>query len=148
MSFAAAEQDLRKFFSDRWTATFPNTPIFAENQKVTPPSPVDITSRVDLEKNCYVKLNLLWGESQQADINGENPRFRTVGVIVVQLFAPSGYGTGAPMDFADAVASMFRRLRLGGMLFRSPHVTKVGDTGDGWYQINVTAPMHFDAIYS
>ena len=61
------------------------------------------------------------------------------GLVVVQVFAPSGEGDGDASALADQIAALFRGYSSGGLFCGKIRRSVVG-TNDGWYQINISAP--------
>ncbi len=61
----------------------------------------------------------------------------------MEIFAPLGQGDGLTNELADDAASVFRGLRLPGLTFRAPSLTRV-DAEGAWYQINVSMPYQSD----
>lgn len=59
------------------------------------------------------------------------------GFVAVQVFVPSGTGTGAAMTHADSVGALFANYKASGVICGEPTITPDG-TVDGWYQVNVT----------
>lgn len=142
-TFDAAESLIRKTVQAEFDAELPDVTLFHDNQKVDPPALADLVVAGDGLKHCWSRLFVLWGESVQAEIIS-NPRYRSSGAVVVQVFSPAGRGSGNAMTIADTVVSLLRRVRLDGMTFRAPSPVRIGAEMDGWYQVNVNAPMYFD----
>ena len=62
------------------------------------------------------------------------------GEIVVQVFTPSGSGSGTARTLVDAIGALFGKYSSGGVQCHEPKApVVVGDT-EGWYQINVIIP--------
>ena len=146
-TFAAAETAIRERFETEFPLLFPDTQVFYDNQRVKQPVVPSVIVPGDELKSCWVQLHVVWGDNRQAELGVSNPRFRAVGLVVTKVFAPSGRGSGAVTQIVDGVVEIFRRVRLDGMTFRAPSPFRVGHgEDDGWYQVNVNAPMIFDAI--
>ena len=142
-TYDAAESLIRKTVQAEFTAELPDVELYHDNQKVEPPALEAISVSSDSLKHCWGRLSVLWGDSVQAEIVSD-PRYRTAGTVIVQIFSPAGRGSSDAMTIADTVVSLLRRVRLDGMTFRAPSPVRVGSGLDGWYQVNVNAPMYLD----
>ena len=62
------------------------------------------------------------------------------GEIVVQVFTPSGSGSGTARTLADAIGALFNKYASGGVQCHEPKAPVVVGDVDGWYQINAIIP--------
>lgn len=62
------------------------------------------------------------------------------GEIVVQVFTPSGTGSGTARTLADAIGTLFNKHASGGVQCHEPKAPVVVGDIDGWYQINAIIP--------
>lgn len=132
MSYSSEETDIQTRFSTAWGAT---TPVSYPNVDFTPP--------VDA---AWVQFSLLGGAAQQVDL-GTTATFRNIGVIVVQIFVPTGSGVAVAMGHADSAAAIFRRASFSGVTCRAPAIRRVGvDDSDTWYQVNVEIPFYRNEV--
>lgn len=65
------------------------------------------------------------------------------GLVVVQVFTPSGTGDGEASRLADSIAAHFRYFSKDGLNCGNISKMAVG-VDDGWFQINVTSRWHYD----
>ena len=93
----------------------------------------------------WARITIKESESNQTSIGGSTNQHRTVGVLIVQLFAPWGQGDKEARRLADVVKAAFLAITVSGVRFRTPSVIPVGRTGDEW-QINVSCPFEKDDI--
>jgi hypothetical protein len=95
----------------------------------------------------FVRIAIIPGESLQASMAGVTRRtFRHIGVVIVQCFRPTHEGEKTALTLAENAAAVFRGTTISGIVFRAPTYETVGSSG-GWYQVNVTVPFSFDALY-
>ena len=91
----------------------------------------------------WVRVTLNWGDQRPASVGGATNRYRTVGVITVQVFADQGGGPVTALQIADDVVACFRGTTISTIRTKGTSLQDVG--GDGaWYQINVITPFEFD----
>lgn len=79
--------------------------------------------------------------------DGAIMRPRNLGAMVAVLYSPAGTGTGAAYAVAKNIAVEFDRLRLIGppdIRFGICQPDPIGDTGHGYWQINVTCEFRSD----
>ena len=74
--------------------------------------------------------------------------FRRTGSVIVQCFGPSGKGIKSPHKLASNALKMFERPpdALSAFRFISPGVIRIGDDGQGWYQVHATTTMQYDTV--
>ena len=96
----------------------------------------------------YIRMSILLGDSNQVAMGGESGnQFRHVGLVAFQIFIPEFSGTKTLSTIRDALNTLWRAQELtGGILIRSPEVTEVGPTKNGWYQSNSVFPFQWDEI--
>jgi hypothetical protein len=86
------------------------------------------------------------GESGSQKSLGASPRFRRYGVLIVQVFVPSGDGIDVALGHADAlVAALEGQSLASGVVFESVSSQRIGRDGD-FYQVNISAPFWWDRI--
>lgn len=88
----------------------------------------------------WIRLNILPGQTTQVQIGAT---YRTVGIVIAQIFLPLGRGTKNLHSMADKVKTAFRAVTVSGVVFRAPSETNVGRT-ENWWQLNVTIPFYAD----
>lgn len=94
----------------------------------------------------YVALFIRPADADQVSL-GPNPVYRHPGVVIVQCFTPRDKGMKLGMQLADAAASVFRGWRQGGLRFRAPSVTPVGEEEDRLH-VNMTAAYVRDQVFA
>lgn len=134
-AFEEERQAIEGRFATAWGAT---TPVKYEN------APFKDT------KAAHVALFIRRGEGLQASL-GEVPLRRWPGVILVQVFIPSGSGTQQALEYASSIGAIFDRAEFssgtsGRIRCRIPSVETVGERA-GWFQVNVTVPYLRDKAY-
>jgi len=81
------------------------------------------------------------------DIGSPVKTFRTVGLLVIQLFAPLDAGTIGVLSEADSVAALYRNWSGQTIVCRAPTVENIGNDNFGWYQVNIVVPFHTDELH-
>ncbi len=102
--------------------------------------------RPEYPKDLWLRVNILNGEMRQASL-GAARRFRTTGILEVQIFVPIGRGTKSSDEVIDAIVVSFRGVSENGVTYLSPSREPQGRP-DSFYQINVTVPFWSDDIES
>lgn len=101
-------------------------------------------------KAAWLSVSIQGGASSQLELGGDRNVHRHVGIVVVSVFAPEGWGDKTALDWADTVAARFRRYRQdftdGSIVFRSPSIRAVG-VDAGYYQVNVSTPFVCDDLF-
>ena len=133
VDFEDAQKAIETRFTTQWAAA---TEVAYDNVVYTPGSTV-------VE---WVRLNVLTGISTVASLGGATNLYRSVGVVVVQVFVKEGEGARKALLLADTVAAIFRGIQADGVLYRAPSIDRIGPS-DGWYQINVNIPFQWDANF-
>lgn len=123
-------QDALKIAEQRMLALWTTTPIRWDNVEFDPPSDAP-----------WVSFHVLPGRSDKTDLIN---RYRSWGMVDVQVFVPVGDGSQPAFALADQIAVIWRSVTVGGIIFKTPSVQRVGDTQDGWYQVNLSVPFYWD----
>lgn len=113
----------------------PRTPILWDNAPGEPPA-----------DNPWVRATLLPGQAEKIDL-GVPGRYRHPGVLDIQIFSPIQKGVRALTALADHMATIWRSVTVSGIVFRTPSLYRVGDTTDGWFQMNVSVPYRWDETF-
>lgn len=125
MKFNEERALIETHFADLWS----ETEIAWSNVPFEPPANLP-----------WVRFTIVHGEGLHADINGDNPLYRFVGNVMVQVFVPIDTGTDTAFNLAETVSNIFRRAQLdNGIQFRVPYIIDIGPSNN-LYQINVTCP--------
>jgi hypothetical protein len=138
MSYDGVRRTLEQKLADEWTATPIRWPDAPFNPSVT---------------LAYIAPHLLFGDSSQASMNldaSAQRLYRTMPVLMIQVFTPELEGAGPALRFADTLCDMFRSLTLviesgNTLVFYDPAVTRVG-VSDGWLQYNVAVSFRWDRV--
>lgn len=135
MGYEATEQVIYERFQALWPTLQPTVPYTFENQG-------ELNSHS--KDKPWVRLTVLQGNSSQVEM-GNKRRWRRPGVVEIQIFLPTGDGTGMATELADTVRDIYEGSTISGVLFRA---TSLGPgTVDGpWRQYNVTTPFQADEL--
>ena len=123
-------------FIDEWAD---RTPIAWGNKTFSPPTVPEF----------WVRFTILNSTASRATIGtpGTN-RAVYPGRVVVQVFAPRDFGELELREHADAVADIFRNIKLENFRFKLPSIVAVDSiAGDLWTQINVDCPFQRDEYH-
>lgn len=123
MSYLQEKRDIEEYFLLGWAYT----PILFENGESS-------------EADDWVRLSIQNGDAKQVSM-GDNPAFRHIGVVSVQIFTKTDAGSGRALELADAVDQLFRNLVLTNLRFKVPQVRRVPSTSE-WFQINVSTEFY------
>jgi hypothetical protein len=144
---------IEAYFNTNWGTT---TPIKWENATFVTPGTQNRT------RQPWVALFIREAVGSRASI-GVTPLRRFVGTIIVQIFTDLNIGTNLARDYASQVADLWRDVTITGVgttngiiaiggahdgaFNTEPHITVVGDEGNGWFQTNVTVRYRRDDIF-
>lgn len=93
------------------------------------------------KKTSYIALTIQTGEGVQVAMSPK--RFRHVGIITCQIFAPEGKGTKEVGEITDRISAIFQGVQFSGITCRTASSIRVGET-EGKFQINVNIPFFWD----
>jgi len=94
--------------------------------------------------SLWIRSSVTLGDTLQVSI-GSNPRFRTVGILNLQVFGVLGKGEKEALEAAQACATLFRGISIGSTVYRSPSVTVKGRENK-WYSLLVQCPFQHDSF--
>ncbi len=101
---------------------------------------------VDVEEmnhtGLWIRAKIIQGETVQASL-GASKRFRTVGVVMFQIFTPLRQGDREALKIADKIVALFRSITVDEVTYKTPSVKNVGRDGK-WHQINASCPFYYD----
>jgi len=128
---------IRTLFNTGWAGA---TEVAYENEPFTPP------------KNAsFVKLFVKPDLAFQHEIGSTKVTFRHPGLIFVMIFSPPDQGNAATFALADAADAIFRRQTSsytdGRILYRTPTITPIGITDEGYFHVNVVIPYIRDSYH-
>lgn len=132
MSYASE----RAAIEGRWDTQWTSTDTAYEGVKFTVPSPTTSSG--------WARLTIRSGEALQRTLGAPNANVhRHPGVIIVNLFTPSGSGTNAARALGDTAAAIFRNAVFDGVHCLAASVSVIGVDGP-WLQTNITVPFFRD----
>lgn len=132
MNLETATATIRAYFAAQWAGL---TTVAYDDVKFDIPNGA-----------TWARLTIRHSYGYQASIGspGAN-RFRSIGTVIVQVFAPEGNASKDARAKADAALEIFRGLSHQGIDFYDAYAREIGNA-DGWFQINVIAPFRYDHI--
>ena len=139
-SIAAARDDILTLFKTAWDAQ-------------TPPVPPAIYDNVAAEHPsnaaAWVRVSVKHNQGAQATIGGSpgNKRFRHYGLVVVEVFVPTGQGLTAADGYVKVLFDAFegKATKGDGAFFYNVRSNEVGQN-DNWFQVNVIAEFQWDEV--
>lgn len=123
----------KRFHNQVATAEDPDLPTEYDNIAIQHPKDA-----------VWARVNVQSTVTRQTEI-GNPITFRTLGLIIVQLFSPFNTGDNDILTLADKVVLAFRRVTADGVTYRTPTVQTIGRTKE-WWQVNVNCPFLADTI--
>lgn len=132
MNLETAVATMRAYFDAQWGGL---TPVAYDDVEFDIPN-----------GETWVRLSIKHSHGYQASMGspGSN-RFRSVGALFIQVFAPEGNASKDARQKADAALEIFRGLTYQDINFYDVYAKEIGNA-DGWYQINVIANFRYDHI--
>ena len=131
MSYDAARKSIQSYFAANWSAT----PVAYDNVAFTPP-----------DDSEWVRLSIRNNLSSQITIGSSNQTYRRRGIAFLQIFTPRDGGPELSATLTDTAVNIFEGQKTGPVVFESVNVNEVGNTDDGWFQVNVSASYRFDDV--
>jgi hypothetical protein len=134
MSYLAAHNAIRSRFNSQWAGA---TAVAYDNAAF----------KVPVTDTAWVRLTILDAESMQASMGASNNFYRHPGLIVVDIFTPTGVGDSVALGYVDSVVAIFRSWTDSGSGVRvySPEVQQIG-AEDKWYHTKVQFYFERDSI--
>ena len=135
-TWQATEDAIRSRFNTQITIGQNVTTLF-DNQDDEPP----VTGK-------YIRFTITPGETEQVEF-GASKRFRQFGMAVAQVMDEIGKGTKDINLLINAIntSGIFRSVSVGGVVYRTPSVLRVGRVGN-YYQVNCLIPFYSDDVES
>lgn len=101
----------------------------------------------------WARLTVVTGDAERTEINGQNRYTRTIGLVIISVFTPSGSGDALARELCDTAASIFRGAELlmdnGSVRFREPAIKHIGIADDeAYYQMNTVVPYFRDELFA
>jgi len=136
MSFSDERAAIESRFSANWTTT----DIKRDGVPFTQPD----------NDTAWVAITVENASEEETTI-GSNARHVFRGNIIVQVFTPPHAGSDLARQYADTIATIWRRQEFssgssGTIWCRTPGIRVIGET-DGWYQINVVTEYERHVTY-
>jgi hypothetical protein len=133
-TYAEAVKAMKAFFYTQWDNATPI--IWGSDDVTTPPN-----------DEPWIRFNINHSAGGQASIGSPTAnRFRHIGFLTIQVFAPEGnYGILAK-DLANAILELYQGTSDSDIDYYNVRVDEVGNDGYGWFQINIIADFRYDNI--
>ena len=131
-SFATLLQQIKADFDAAFVVSIP-LPTAYPNATFTPPA-----------TGLYARLSVVMGEGEQTQF-GSTKRFRDVGNLFVQIYAPIGTGEGAAAAAAESIAARYRAVSRVNATFLTPSIQPGGrDPVEPRWITTVRCPFYAD----
>lgn len=133
MNFETAPAAINAFFAAAWGST---SQVAYDDVKFDVPNSLP-----------WVRLNVRHIDGYQASMGSPgNNKFRRIGNVTAQVFAPVGNAKKTALQLAQQIVNIFRGAEHQGISFYNVVSREIGADGHGFYQINVTAEFRYDEI--
>ena len=124
---------------DRWRAQLALSSWSAKtvaypNKQFDPPS-----------DDIWFRVAVFPGESRAASLSTATRRWRNQGVLIVEVYVPTGQTDEDAVAIADDVVGFFRGVDLTGIVMQAPSIERVG-LDEGFYRMNISIPYHADDV--
>jgi hypothetical protein len=140
MTTALERQVLAQPLQDFVTGVDPNIVVEWPNKTINKP-----------DDAIWLRFSISTASANQIEIGSIRNTGRTVGAVIIQIFAPIDSGDGDAIDLGDALVKLYQRQVFnfdddsGTVRCRDGTVKSVGRT-DSYYQWNVVVPFHRDDL--
>jgi hypothetical protein len=137
-TFAIGRDEILQHFTAAWNAGTPPIPVllYDDNHRDLP------------DDAPYARITIKHVTSSQVTLGrGDLTRFRTFGIVTVQVFEISGDGMASADTLVDLALNAFEGERTGldRIYFRNARVNEIGQDGP-WFQTNVIAEFEYDKL--
>jgi len=93
----------------------------------------------------WVRFSIRPGAAQQQSLGAPGSRrFRQTGVVICQIFVPTGQGDGSAHEIADDIAASLRGVTDSGVRLRATTPPQFVGPDGAWWQANSTTEFEFD----
>ena len=136
LTITEARDEMSALFQEAWTST--GYAVFWD----------DIGQPVENDRSPWARLTVRHADASQATLanHAGRRRYRRVGTVFVQLFAPTGEGLSTLDDMAiEAMRAFEGRTTPGGVWFRDVRLRELGVDGS-WQLANVMADFEYDEV--
>jgi hypothetical protein len=107
------------------------------------------TSQEKPDSGAWARVTVRHAEGDQATLSGEtgNRRFRHFGVVIVEVYTPTGDGLAASDSLALVAKGAFEGVTTspGRVIFRRARINEIGQDGQ-WFHTNVLADFEYDEV--
>lgn len=97
-------------------------------------------------KTAHIRFFIMNGTAEQVSIGGVTNIHRHPNILNVKVFTPQNQGELPARDLADKFCTIFRNLTSDNIRFKTPYCVVMGNTEDGYYQINCFCPFERDSL--
>lgn len=92
----------------------------------------------------WARVMLQHVQGGQRSIPQENQHSRQEGIVIIQVFEPSGRGLGAS-TVSDVLLRALRRAAVSSLFFKNATKEEIGISGP-WFQVNISAQFDYDTV--
>jgi hypothetical protein len=124
---------IEQHFDTSWNA---RTPINWDNDNATPSGP-HVAFTIDHSLSNRISMG-----------NGGTETVLNEGLITVQVFTPQGTGTEQSRLLCDGVTQILSGFRKNSLHLKSAVRRKIGEDGNGFWQVNVDIPFEYMEVRS
>ena len=137
--FEAASDAILTQFKAQMDSSRPNVPIAWPNMKFAPTEDFDESSN-----EAWARIAVQGAGARQASLGAVGSRrWRTVGLVSVQVFSPIGTGANVGLAVADDIVTALRGVTTSGVRLKAPSVLPLG-RDEAYYEISITTPFEYD----
>lgn len=128
MGFAELANNITTYFQDvadtnNYTVRYDNDP------RATPTSGLWLRCKIEFDNS----------EQKELGINS----YRNFGKLIITIKNTTGIGIGVLLINADIIATAFRSVDVGSIIFNVPSIVNKGRVDDNW-EFEITCPFHLD----
>jgi hypothetical protein len=114
---------IRIAFANRLSSGYSTTPIVWDN------------SHFEQQQSSWIRATLIPSDVENTTLGTLRKRFN--GLFWIQIFVPLKTGTSQAYQIAKEIDLLFANVEFSNIVCYTANTTRSGDTGDGWYQLNV-----------
>lgn len=120
---------IEQHFDTAWNA---RTPINWDNDNAAPNGP-HVAFSIDHASSTRISMGNADGTET----------FLNEGLVTVQVFTPQGTGTENSRLLAEGVKAILQGFRKGSLCLKAATPRKIGEDGNGFWQVNVDIPFEY-----
>lgn len=108
----------------------------------------DLPDNKPTSETVWARATIRHADGRQASLSGAHAtrRYKAVGTVFVQVFAPVGDGSTACYEAAKVVLDAYRDARNPDVWFRDVRLKEIGNGKGAFTQINVEATFSYDEV--